>query len=75
MLFLHIIKERECAWRGFMEEDTRIVVDDKTIYEVDLNCYHCLSEQERQKYFPRAVWGRENREGNLSGRREPQTRR
>ena len=35
-----------------MQEDTKVVVDDTTIYEIDLNCYHCLSEQERQKYFP-----------------------
>ena len=58
-----------------MEEDTRIVVDDTTIYEVDLNCYHCLSEQERQKYFPHAVWGRENQERTLSDRGGLQTRR
>ena len=36
-----------------MKEDTKVVVDDTTIYEVDLTCYRCLSEQERQKYFPR----------------------
>lgn len=39
-----------------MREDTKVVVDDTTIYEIDLNCYHCLSEQERQAYFPRAAW-------------------
>lgn len=35
-----------------MREDTKVIIDDTTIYEVDLNCYHCLSEQERRKYFP-----------------------
>lgn len=46
-----------------MREDTKVVVDDTTIYEIDLNCYHCLSEQERRKYFPQVwrmgkpVWG------------------
>ncbi len=43
-----------------MKEDTRIVVDDTTIYEVDLNCYHCLSEQEKKKFFPVTVREREN---------------
>lgn len=38
-----------------MREDTKVVIDDTTIYEIDLNCYHCLSEQERRKYFPQ-VW-------------------
>lgn len=40
-----------------MREDTKVVVDDTTIYEIDLNCYDCLSEQERQEYFPNDVWG------------------
>lgn len=41
-----------------MREDTKVVVDDTTIYEIDLTCYHCLTEQERQIYFPHAAWGR-----------------
>ncbi len=32
-------------------EDTRVIVDDTTIYEIDLSCYHCLSEWEKQQYF------------------------
>lgn len=39
-----------------MREDTKVVVDDTTIYEIDLNCYDCLSEQERRTYFPYAAW-------------------
>ncbi len=39
-----------------MKENTKVVVDDTTIYEVDMNCYHCLSEQERHKYFPYIPW-------------------
>ena len=58
-----------------MKENTKVVVDDTTIYEVDLNCFHCLSEQERQKYFPRAVWEREDGEKVPSGRRMIQTKR
>lgn len=38
-----------------MKEDTKVIIDDTTIYEVDMNCYHCLSEQERRKYFPQAT--------------------
>lgn len=57
-----------------MKEDTKVVVDDTTIYEVDLNCYQCLSEQEKQKFFPRASWEREERRRNPGGG-NPQTRR
>ncbi len=31
------------------EENTCLVVDDTTIYEVDLDCCQCLTEQERRK--------------------------
>lgn len=44
-----------------MREDTKVIIDDTTIYEVDLNCYHCLSEQERRKYFPQAPQKYEDR--------------
>lgn len=32
-------------------ENTRVVVDDTTIYEIDLSCYRCLSEEDRRRYF------------------------
>lgn len=28
-----------------------LVIDGNTIYEIDLECYTCLSEQEREAYF------------------------
>lgn len=31
--------------------ETRVVVDATTIYEVDLECYRCLSDKERALYF------------------------
>lgn len=34
-----------------VRENTRVIVDDTTIYEIDLSCYHCLPESEKQKYF------------------------
>lgn len=34
-----------------VRENTRVIVDDTTIYEIDLSCYHCLSESQKQKYF------------------------
>lgn len=52
-----------------MREDTKVVVDDTTIYEIDLNCYDCLSEQERRKYFPQ-VWRMGKPVWNM-GRDEP----
>lgn len=33
------------------DPDTRVVVDDTTIYEIDLTCYRCLSEREQGEYF------------------------
>lgn len=30
---------------------TRLVIDDTTIYEVDMECYQCLSERDKEKYF------------------------
>lgn len=32
-------------------EQTRLVIDDTTIYEIDMECYQCLSEQDKEKYF------------------------
>lgn len=58
-----------------MRENTKVVVDDTTIYEVDLNCYHCLSEQERHKYFPRSVWEKENGKRELSDRMQSKARK
>ena len=37
--------------RGHYDPDTRIVTDDTTIYEIDPECYQCLSEAEKKKYF------------------------
>lgn len=31
------------------EKNVRLVVDDTTIYEVDLDCCQCMTEQERQE--------------------------
>ncbi len=28
-----------------------LVVDETTIYEIDMDCYRCLPEREREKYF------------------------
>ncbi|MCH5252853.1 MAG: hypothetical protein J1F22_07750 [Lachnospiraceae bacterium] len=33
------------------DSSTRLVVDETTIYEVDMDCYRCLSEREREEYF------------------------
>lgn len=44
-----------------MREDTKVIIDETTIYEVDLNCYHCLSEQDRRKYFSQASQRYEDR--------------
>lgn len=37
--------------REWYDSDTRLVIDDTTIYEIDMNCYQCLSEREKEKYF------------------------
>ena len=34
-----------------MEGKSKLIVDDTTIYEVDLDCFHCLPEEERWRYF------------------------
>lgn len=43
-----------------MKERTKVIVDDTTIYEVDLACYESLTPEEKRKYFPQA-WKEENR--------------
>lgn len=40
-----------------MKERTKVIVDDTTIYEVDLACYESLTPEEKRKYFPQ-TWGR-----------------
>lgn len=30
---------------------TKVVVDETTIYEVDMECYYCLTDRERELYF------------------------
>ena len=42
-----------------MKERTKVIVDDTTIYEVDLACYESLTPEEKRKYFPQA-WKEEN---------------
>ena len=34
-----------------MGTKSKLIVDDSTIYEVDLECFHCLSEEERWRYY------------------------
>lgn len=34
-----------------MSERTKLIVDDTSIYEVDLDCFDCLSEEERWRYY------------------------
>lgn len=43
-----------------MKERTKVIVDDTTIYEVDLACYESLTPEEKRKYFPQA-WKEESR--------------
>ena len=38
-----------------MKERTKVIVDDTTIYEVDLACYESLTPEEKRKYFPQAL--------------------
>lgn len=33
------------------DKDAGLVVDETTIYEIDLECYECLTETEKKKYF------------------------
>ena len=35
------------------ENNTRVIVDETTIYEIDIACYRCLSERQKQRYFNR----------------------
>ena len=37
--------------KGYYDPDTQIVTDDTTIYEIAPECYQCLSEAEKKKYF------------------------
>lgn len=39
-----------------MDEKTKVIVDDTTIYEVDLACYESLTPEEKKKYFPQIFW-------------------
>ena len=34
-----------------MERKSKLIVDETTIYEVDLECFQCLSEEDRQRYY------------------------
>ena len=43
-----------------MKERTKVIVDDTTIYEVDLACYESLTLEEKRKYFPQ-TWEEESR--------------
>lgn len=47
------------------KERTRLIVDDTTIYEVDMDCYSCLTEEERERYYSNTLRKRleEQKEG------------
>lgn len=32
-------------------EEDGLIIEDNTIYEIDLNCYECLSEEEKDQYY------------------------
>lgn len=34
-----------------MGEKTKLIVDDTTIYEIDMECFSCLSNEERSRYY------------------------
>lgn len=34
-----------------MGTKSKLIVDDSTIYEVDLECFQCLTEEERWRYY------------------------
>ena len=34
-----------------MGTKSKLIVDDSTIYEVDLECFQCLSEEDRWRYY------------------------
>ena len=55
-----------------MKERTKVIVDDTTIYEVDLACYESLTPEEKRKYFPQA-WKEEN--GSIGRNHSFQTNR
>lgn len=46
------------AYDGPEREDahSRLVLDDTTIYEVDLDCYECMTEQERREAGLEEIW-------------------
>ncbi len=55
-----------------MKERTKVIVDDTTIYEVDLACYESLTPEEKRKYFPQA-WKEER--GSIGRNHSFQTNR
>ena len=55
-----------------MKERTKVIVDDTTIYEVDLACYESLKKKKKRKYFPQA-WKEEN--GSIGRNHSFQTNR
>lgn len=34
-----------------MGDKTKLIVDDTTIYEIDMECFSCLSNEERSRYY------------------------
>ncbi len=34
-----------------MDDRTVVIVDDTTIYEIDMDCYECLTKEEKEKWF------------------------
>ena len=55
-----------------MKKRTKVIVDDTTIYEVDLACYESLTPEEKRKYFPQA-WKEER--GSIGRNHSFQTNR
>ncbi|MDR1700777.1 MAG: hypothetical protein LBR68_06260 [Lachnoclostridium sp.] len=40
-----------CHNRTPLTKDKGVVIDGNTIYEIDMSCYECLSDEERERYF------------------------
>lgn len=43
------------------DTDTKVVVDETTIYEVDMECYSCLTDREKELYFDGLELGEQKR--------------
>lgn len=34
-----------------VDEDSEVIIDDTTIYEIDLNCYQCIQNRMKKKNY------------------------